>query len=411
MDKFPFYMRNTLTGRSPVYALASTLDVLRKKIILRNHFFSKSKQWIGLLLLTVVFGLVSCDSKNTGPAAPPPVAVNVYTVQAGNATYFDIYPGTATPLNQVDIKPQVSGNIIGVYFKDGQEVRKGQKLYEIDQQQYKAAVEQAKANVLVAKANLARSQQDADRYEELAKQDAIAKQTLDHQLADLEASKQQLQAAEAGVASVETNLKYSEIFAPFNGTIGISQVKVGTSVYPQTLLNSVSTDDPMAVDIAIDQAEIPQFNQYFEKGTRVKDSLFTAVLPDGSIYTYPGQLYLLDRSIDPTTGTLKARITFPNPKNELKAGLTTNIRVRHTSGDSTLLIPYKAVVESLGEFFVFVVEDSVALQKKVSLGTRIGANIVVRNGLTQGEKVVIDGVQKLRDSSVVRLAPPKALNK
>ncbi|HLX67550.1 MAG TPA: efflux RND transporter periplasmic adaptor subunit [Puia sp.] len=376
-------MRNTLTGWSPT----------------------------GLLILAVVFGLVSCDSKPSGPAAPPAVAVNVYTVQPGNATYFESYPGTATPLNQVDIKPQVSGNISGIYFKDGQQVRKGQKLYEIDPQQYLAAVDQAKANVLVAKANLARSQQDADRYVELAKQDAIAKQTLDHQLADLEASKQQLQAAEASVASVETNLKYTEIYAPFNGTIGISQVKVGTAVYPQTLLNSVSTDDPMAVDIAIDQAEIPQFNRYFEKGTKVKDSIFTAVLPDGSIYPYPGQLYLLDRSIDPTTGTLKARITFQNPKDELRAGLTTNIRVRHASGDSTLLIPYRSVVEALGEFFVFVVQDSIATQKKVSLGTRIGGDIVVRSGLTQGEKVVTDGVQKLRDSSVVRLAPPKASNK
>ncbi len=377
MDKSPFYMRNTL-------------------------------KWVGLLSLTAVFGLASCESKPTGPTAPPPVAVNVYTVERGNATYFESYPATAIPLNQVDIKPQVSGNIIGIYFKDGQQVRKGQKLYEIDQQQYKAAVEQAKANVAVAKANLAKSQQDADRYLELAKQDAIAKQTLDHQLADLEASKQQLQAAQANVASVETNLKYSEISAPFTGTIGISQVKVGTAVYPQTLLNSVSTDDPMAVDISINQSEIPQFNRYFESGAKAKDSTFTAVLPDGSIYPYPGSLYLLDRSIDPTTGTLKARITFPNPKNELRAGLTTNIRVKHVSGDTTLLIPYKAVVEALGEFFVFVVQDTVALQKKVSLGTRIGPNIVVRSGLTQGERVVTEGVQKLRDSSVVKLAPPKA---
>lgn len=363
-------------------------------------------QWIGLTSLTVSLGLTSCGSGPTGPVAPPPASVIVYTVEPGNATYYDLYPATATPLNQVDIKPQVSGNIIGIYFKDGQQVRKGQKLYAIDQQQYMAAVNQAKANVLVAKANLDKSQQDADRYQELAKQDAIAKQTLDHQLADLEASKQQLQAAEANVASVETNLKYSEIYAPFNGTIGISLVKVGTSVYPQTLLNSVSTDDPMAVDIAIDQAEIPQFTRYFEKGTNPKDSIFSAVLPDGSIYPYEGQLYLLDRSIDPTTGTLKARLTFSNPKDELKAGLTTNIRVRHKAGDSTLMIPYKAVVEALGEYFVFVVQGDHAFQHKIILGTKIGGNIVVRSGLQQGEKVVIEGVQKLRDSSAVQIAQP-----
>ncbi len=357
--------------------------------------------------VAAAFSLISCGGNNAGPKAPPPPAVSVYTVQPGDATYYDLYPATATPLNQVDIKPQVSGNIVGIYFKDGQVVRKGQKLYEIDQQQYVAAVEQAKANVAVAKANLAKSQQDADRYEELSKQDAIAKQTLDHQVADLEANKRQVQAAEANVASVQTNLNYSSIYAPFNGTIGISQVKIGTGVYPQTLLNSVSTTDPMAVDIAIDQAEIPQFERYFEKGTKgSKDSTFTAVLPDGSIYPYLGQLYLLDRSIDPTTGTLKARITFPNPKDELKAGLTTNIRVKHQAGDTTLLIPFKAVVETLGEYFVFVTENGHAYQHKVVLGTRIGGNIVVKSGLKQGEQIVTEGVQKLRDSSAVNVGAP-----
>jgi len=371
-----------------------------------------SLQWIGFLSVAVAFSLTSCGGKPTGPQAPPPTAVSVYTVAPGNATYFDSYPATATPLNQVDIKPQVAGNIVGIFFKDGQQVRKGMKLYEIDQQQYLAAVNQAKANVAVAKANLDRSQQDADRYLQLAKDSAIAKQTLDHQLADLEASKQQLQAAQAGVASVETNLKYSTIYAPFNGTIGISQVKVGTAVYPQTLLNQVSTDDPMAVDIAIDQAQIPEFTNYFSNAAKTrKDSIFTAVLPDGSIYPYPGELYLLDRSIDPTTGTLKARITFPNPKDELKAGLTTNIRVKHVAGDSTLLIPFKAAVEQLGEYFVYVADNGHAYQHKVTLGTRIGGMVVVRSGLQPGEKVVVEGVQKLRDSSAINPSPERPIGK
>ena len=361
---------------------------------------------MGLLSVAAALCLASCGNKPTGPQAPPPTAVNVYTVAPGNATYFDNYPATATPLNQVDIKPQVSGNIVGIFFKDGQRVRKGQKLYEIDQQQYKAAVEQAKANLDVAKANLARSQQDYDRYDSLAKQDAIARQVLDHQFADLEANKRQVQAAQAGVASVETNLKYSEIYAPFDGTIGISLVKVGTSVYPQTLLNSVSTDDPMAVDISIDQAEIPRFTAFFEKG-KDRDSTFTALLPDGSVYPYSGQLYLIDRTVDPTTGTIKVRLTFPNPKDELKAGLTTNIRVKHQSGDSTLLIPFKAVVEQLGEYFVFVSDGGRAFQRKISLGTRIGGMVVVRNGLKTGDQIVVDGVQKLRDSSAIQTPPVK----
>jgi RND family efflux transporter MFP subunit len=358
--------------------------------------------------MSVVFGLTSCGDKKAQQQAPPPTPVVVYTVEHGNATYFDTYPATVTPLNQVDIKPQVSGNIIGIYFKDGQHIRKGEKLYEIDQQQYKAAVEQAIANLNVAKANLAKSQQDADRYQDLAKQDAIAKQTLDHQLADLESAKRQVEAAQAGVVSVQTNLKYSVISAPFDGTIGISQVKIGTSVYPQTLLNSISSDNPMAIDIAIDQAEIRKFAEYLQKAPKPKDSVFSVVLPDNSIYPYPGSIYLIDRTVDPQTGTIKVRLMFPNTLNELIPGITTNIRVKHDAGDSSLLIPYKAVVEQLGEYFVFVDNDNRAIQRKVLLGTHINDKVVVRSGLQQGDKVITEGVQKLRDSSAIQVAPPKA---
>ena len=360
--------------------------------------------------MAVMACFASCGSDNKAPQqqAPPPVAVTLYEVKPGNATYFDSYPATVTPLNQVDIKPQVSGNIINIFFKDGQRVRKGQKLYEIDQQQYRAAYEEAVANLDVSKANLAKSQQDADRYTDLSKKDAIARQTLDHALADLESQKKQVVAAQANVQSVATNLKYSVISAPFDGTIGISMVKVGTSVYPQTLLNSISSDDPLAVDIAVDQSEIPRFVQYLQKGTSDKDSLFTVSLPDGSFYPYPGHLYLLDREVDPQTGTIKARLVFPNKNGILKPGLTTNVRIKHIGGDSSLLIPGKAVVEQLGEFFVFLASGDRAIQHKVSLGQKINDKIVVKSGLEEGDKVITEGVQKLRDSSAIQVGPPKA---
>ena len=358
--------------------------------------------------MSVMLGLASCgDKKAAQQQAPPAVPVGVYTAATGNATYFDQFPATVTPMNQVDIKPQISGNIIGILFKDGQRVNKGQRLYEIDQQQYKAAYDQAIANLNVSKANLAKSQQDADRYTELAQKDAIARQTLDHALADLESSKRQVEAAQANVVDVQTNLKYSVISAPFEGTIGISQVKVGTAVYPQTLLNSISSDDPMAVDIAIDQAEITKFTGYLGK-TNDTDSLFTLVLPDATIYPYPGHLYLLDRAVDPQTGTIKARLIFPNAKGLLKPGLTTNVRVKHDGGNNSLLIPYKAVVEQLGEYFIFVASDGKALQRKISLGERINDKVIVRSGVQQGDSVITEGVQKLRDSTAIQVGTPKA---
>ncbi len=204
------------------------------------------------------------------------------------------------------------------------------KLYAIDQQQYQAAYDQAQANLNVAKSNLAKAQQDADRYMDLAKNDAVARQTLEHAQADLESAKMQVAAAEATVKSVETNLRYSTIYAPFDGTIGISLVKLGSAVSPgQTVLNTISSDDPIAVDCAVDEKQISRFNALLQSSTNGKDSTLMIVLPDQSLYPYPGRLSFLDRAVDPQTGTIRIRIIFPNPRRILKAGLTCNLRVRY----------------------------------------------------------------------------------
>ena len=367
----------------------------------------------GLLQTALLFVLLiatSCGSKTNMQQGPPPaVSVNTDTVEEASTVYYDNYPATVTALIQVDIKPQVSGNITGVYFHDGDHVRKGEKLYSIDPQQYSGAYQQSIANVDVAKANLVKAQKNADRYLELQKNDAIATQTVDNALADLDAAKQQVIAAQANVQSVATNLKYTTIYSPIDGTIGISDVKVGTSVYPQTLLNTVSTDDPIAADIAVDQALIPKFTELLNNKASATDSTFTITLPDGSVYQYSGHISFLDRAVDPTTGTIRARIVFPNPEKMLKAGITASVRVKNQSAPNTIVIPYKCVIEQLGEFFVYKVQDTIALQTRVALGNKINGMVIVNNGLKAGDIIVSDGVQKLRDSSAINTGKPKAL--
>jgi membrane fusion protein (multidrug efflux system) len=367
------------------------------------------KHWFGLSLTGVVL-FVSCGNKNdpSQQKAPPPVAVNVYKVQEGSAVYFDQYPATVAALNQVDVRPQVTGYITGIFFTEGQHVNKGDKLYTIDQQQYLGAYDQAVANLEVAKANLARAQQDADRYEELSKQDAIARQTLDHALADLEANKRQVQAATANVNSVGTNLRYSVISAPFSGTIGISDVKLGSAVSPgSTILNTISSDDPIAVDVAVDEKQIPRFIQLQQQKKLLKnDSTFSVVLADGSRYAYHGYVYLIDRAVDPQTGTIKARLEFPNPKKELRVGMTCNVFIKNNTATKALLIPNKAITEQMGEFFVFVLGDSNKVsQRKIEVGPKINDKVIVKNGLEVNQQIVVDGMQKLRDGSVVQVAP------
>ncbi|UAY50631.1 efflux RND transporter periplasmic adaptor subunit [Ferruginibacter albus] len=362
-----------------------------------------------LIVISVTATITSCGGhSSTAPTAPPPTPVNVRVVAKGAAVYFDTYPATIVALNQVDLKAQVTGYITGIYFSDGQHVTKGQKLYDIDRLQYQATYDNAVGNLNVVKSNLDKAQQDANRYNDLLKQDAIAKQVVDHALADLQSAKMQVSAASATVSRAAADLKYATIYAPFDGTIGISQVKSGALVTAnQTLLNTVSTDNPMAVDIAIDQKEIPRFVALQHAAT-AKDSTLTIQFSDNTVYSEPGTISFIDRAVDPTTGTIKVRLSFPNKDGLLRSGMNCNIAVKNNNAqESFVLAPYKAVVEQLGEYFVFVVDHNKALQRKVTLGARINDNIVVKAGLQEGDSLVIEGVQKLRDSSAVQIGAPK----
>ena len=355
--------------------------------------------------------LIACGGKkdDNQQAPPPPTTVTAVKVIKGSATYYDEFPATVTALLEVEIQPQVSGNITGIFFQDGQRVRKGQKLYTIDPQQYRASYDQAVANLNVQKANLNRAQKDANRYNTLAAQDAVAKQLVDNANATLEASERQVDAAKASIEQVATNLKYTTIYAPLDGTIGISQVRLGAAVAPgATPLNTISSDNPIAADVQIDESQISRFLQLQSNTTVLRDSTFLLVLPNGEPYRYPGSVRIVDRAVDPQTGTLRIRIAFPNPGNYLKPGLAVNVRVRNSTGAPQLLIPYQAVTEQMSEYFVYVVGDSSKVsQKKVTLGARINEKVIVKNGLKEGETIVTEGTQKVREGAKVRVTSPE----
>jgi len=206
-----------------------------------------------------------------------------------------------------------------------------------------------------------------------------------------------------------TDLRHATIIAPFDGTIGISLVKRGTFVTAgQTQLNTISSNDPMAVDFVISEKEISRFLSFQEEKLSKTDSLFTIQLPDKSIYKYPGHISFLDRGVDPQTGTLKVRLLFPNPKKELRDGMSCNIRVLNRNTSKVPMVPFKAVVEQMGEYFVYVVDKDTARQHKVTIGPEVGSNVIVFKGLNPGEQVVIEGVQKLKDGAAVQTAPPAA---
>ncbi|MEO9021602.1 MAG: efflux RND transporter periplasmic adaptor subunit [Ginsengibacter sp.] len=357
-----------------------------------------------LYAITASLILASCGSKSIQQqqSAPPAVPVTTAEATTANAVYYDQYPATTTALDEIKLTPQVTGYITSIYFKDGQYVKKGQLLYSIDAQIYKANYNQAIADLQVQQANLVKAQKDADRYNELEKHDAIAKQQVDYANASLEATKKQVAAAKANVASLHSNVQFANIYAPLTGTIGISQVKQGTSVVAgQTILNTVSTNNPIAVDFTIDQKDIYRFIELQQSKNNIRDSLFTIAFGD-EVYPVPGNISFIDRAVDPQTGTIKVRLIFTNEKGMLKPGMNATARVKNSSSVNATMIPYKAVSELLGEFYVYVVGDSSKVsQRQLVLGQQIGENVIVKKGLNPGEKIVVEGIQNLHEGSVI----------
>ncbi len=360
--------------------------------------------WIGSLAL---LAWTSCGKTAKQNTALPPTPVSVAVAKKAEAIYYDQYQGRVVALNTVELRSQVAGFITGIFFKEGEVVPKGKQLYEIDRRKYIAAYDQAVANLSSAEANLVKAQKDVDRYTFLLKQDAVARQTVDQAVAAFETNKSQVAVAKAQVSSAKTDLSYAIITAPFTGRIGISQVKLGAQVSPgTTLLNTISSEHPIGVDVVINEQDISRFYTLQKKST---DSTFKLQLSDGiTTYKKPGKVVAIDRGVNNQTGTITVRIQFPNENDILKDGMSCVLKVLNEQSGDRIIIPSKSVNEQMGEFFVFVSLDTIAKQHKVTLGQRIGTNIVVLSGLEDGDKVITDGFQRLRDGGKITLGNPSA---
>lgn len=366
---------------------------------------------LGLVMLSALT-LASCgggdkNAQQQGPPPPTPVSTTIVAEQEVITT--DAYPGIVIALNEVELRPQVGGYITAIYIADGQKVTKGQKLYEIDRTKYLAAYNSAKADVAVAKANRDKAKKDAERYTRLAEQDAVARQRVDYAATDLANAESQVAAAQAQLLSAASDLQRAIVVSPLTGTIGISQVKLGAYASAgTTILNTVSTNNPIAVDISVNQAEIPRFTEIERKSGEVKDSLFTVALQDGSIFKGQGHIVAIDRAVDPQSGTIKVRISYPNPEGRLISGMTVNLNALNKSKTKKMVIPYKAITEQLGEFNVMVVGDSnKVVSKIVKLGKQFDQSVVIEKGLKTGETIVVDGIQNVRPGTVVKAEPAK----
>lgn len=360
-----------------------------------------------VILLTFLTGsllIFSCGNKKKDTEqqrAVIPVAVMI--VPEDIVKTHKNYPGTVVPLNETALYAEVDGYITSILVEHGTQVIKGQRLFEIDRTRYQAVQDQATAELIIAQANHQKIKRDVERYKQLNERDAIPKQMLDYVLTDLSNAEAQVSSAQASLLTATTNLERSVIRAPFHGTIGISKVSRGALVSAgSTLVNTISSVNPIAVDFSVNENEISFFNQLQRDAHTANDSTITLQLPQNEIYNKSGRVKTIDRAVDSNTGTITVRAIFENPDQALRTGMNTKVFIKNSTPERVPIIPYKAVTEQLGEFTVFIVTDSSTVnQVRIKLGAKIGDQVVVDEGLSAGQQIVIEGNQNLRHGDKV----------
>jgi RND family efflux transporter MFP subunit len=371
------------------------------------------------LVLTgaILFFTFACGKSD--PPKPRPPDVEVVQVEQRDVPIWKEWIGILEGLVNAQIKPQVTGYLLRQSYKDGAFVKKDQLLFEIDPRTFQAVVDQAKGQlanaegqVATAEANQIKAQNDVARYTPLAKEQAIPQQDLDNAIqanqaakAQVAAAKAQVEAAKAQMASAQLNIGFTRVLSLIDGIAGIAQAQIGDLVSPSSLLTTVSTVDPIKIYFPVSEREYLDYVK--EHPDEEKRHLrLQLILANGSVYPHEGQTTLVDRQIDVKTGTLRVQGVFANPGNVLRPGEYARIRTVIATRKGALVVPQKAVSELQGNYQVAIVGNDNKVQiRPVKVGERIGTDWIIAEGLKPGERVVAEGVQKVRGGMAVNPKP------
>ena len=361
--------------------------------------------------ISAISAVAACSKKEAPKALPPEVLYATVTQQDVPIGVEAV--GQTRGSEEVEIRPRVSGYLTALDFKEGQPVKKGQLLYEIDSRSFAAQVDRLKGQLETAKASLLRAQQDVARYTPLVEQKAVSKMELDNAHASEASAKGAVASAEGALKDAQVNLSYCRITSPTDGVAGISTKSVGNLVGPSDpqALTTVSKVDPIWVKVSIPEVQYLQISQRMAKRAKSDTAKrpIEMVLADGSVFPHPGTFRAMDARTDATTGTVSIDISFPNPDRILRAGQFARVRSVSEVLKGALVIPTRAITELQGTQRVALIGagDTIHL-KTVKTGPNSGNMTVIAEGLQAGDRVVVDGVQRVRDGVVVRatLAPP-----
>jgi membrane fusion protein, multidrug efflux system len=346
--------------------------------------------------------LAACDQAAEAPAntasAPLP-AVTVISVQPTGATPGFDFNGRVVAVEEVQLRARVTGFLDQQLFTEGSDVERGDLLFVTEQAQFAAEVARADAQVTRAQASLAEAQATLARIQEAVKRGSVSEQELDQATAAERRAQADLLAARAQVEIAELNLSYTEIRAPVAGRIGRANLSVGSLVGPDSgVLATIVSQDPIYVTFPVSQRQL-----LAHRGER-GDPVVRVTLPDGTPYEHPGKLNFLDVQVDRGTDTITVRAELPNPDRLLADGQSVGVRVERGEPEQVLPIPQAAVLLDRSGPYVLVVGGDKVEARRVTLGDEAGTQVVIREGLQQGERVIVEGVQKVRPGMVVAVS-------
>jgi membrane fusion protein (multidrug efflux system) len=386
---------------------------------------------IGLIAIALIVGAIRPTKRASGAAPGSPPDVAVAQVEQRDVPIYGEWIGTLDGFTNADVRAQVTGYLLRQAYQEGAFVRKGQLLFEIDPRPFQAALDLAEGQLAQAKAMLAnaeavqgRTQLDVNRYTPLAKEQAASQQDLDNAVqnnlaakATVATAQAQIKTAEAAVETAQINLDFTRLIAPIDGIAGQAQLQVGALVNPSSgPVTSVSTVDPIKVYFTVGEPQYLAWRRRFPSETSRleadKNLRLQLILADGSVYAKEGTFYFADRQVNESTGAIRLAALFPNPDSILRPGGYARVRTAIRTQSDALLVPQRAVSELQGGYQVAVVDDENKVSiRAVKVGERSGTDWIIDEGLKPGERVVAEGVQKVRAGMTVNpkpfSAPPK----
>ena len=360
-----------------------------------------------LTLFTAAVALSACSGEKAAPPAPPPPEVRVVTLEAQGVTLNRELPGRVNPFVVAEVRPQVTGIVKEVAFTEGTAVKAGELLYGLDDETLRAEVGATKAQVARADSSAAAARLTAQRNAELARKNFISRQENDNAIAALRQAEAEVALANANLARSETLLGRARIVSPINGRIGKSNVTRGALVTANQAqaLATVQQLDPIYVDLTQSSAELLAMRRELASGrAREAEQPVKIVLEDGTRYEHAGKVKFSDVTVDPATGSYLLRVVVPNPKNMLLPGMFVRAELGNAVREKAILVPQPAVIrDAKGETSVMILgADGIVQPRPIKVSRTQGDAWLVEEGLAAGDRVIVEGLQKIRPGAPAR---------